>query len=63
MTRLPLLLALLLLASCESRQPAARTGAALDRAGTRTGDALGNAAQSTGNALDRAGDWMRDRTR
>lgn len=63
MRRLPLLLALLLLAACESRQPGTRAGAALDRAGTRTGEALGNAAQSTGNALNRAGDWMRDRTR
>ncbi|MCW8086858.1 hypothetical protein [Sabulicella glaciei] len=63
MRRLPLLLVLLLISACESRQPGARAGAALDRAGTRTGDALGHAAQSTGAALDRAGDWMRDRTR
>ena len=54
---------LLLLSACESRQPAARAGVTVDRAGTRTGEALGRAADSTGAAIGRAGDWVRDRTR
>lgn len=58
-----LLLAIVAAPACESRQPASRTGEALDRAGTRTGEALGRAADSTGAALGRAGDWVRDRTR
>lgn len=51
-----LLLACLLLAACESRGPAERAGAAIDRAGSRTGEAVGGAAERTGN-------WVRDRTR
>ena len=58
-----LLLCALLIAGCESRQPAARAGETLDRAGSRTGQALGRAANDTGAAIGRAGDWMRDRTR
>jgi len=56
-------LCLLGLSACESRQPATRAGAAIDRAGTQTGQALGRAATSTGDAIERAGDWMRDRAR
>lgn len=49
------------LAGCESRQPATRAGAALDRAGTRTGQAVGHAASATGRALDRTGNYIRDK--
>jgi hypothetical protein len=49
-------------AACQSRQPATRTGEAIDRAGSQTGQALGRAAHSTGNALGRAGNWMQRRT-
>jgi len=49
------------LAGCESRQPATRAGAALDRAGTRTGEAVGHAATATGRALDRTGNYIRDK--
>jgi hypothetical protein len=59
---LRLLAALLLLAACESRRPATRAGAAVDRAGSRTGEALGRAAEGTGAAIGRAGDWVRERT-
>lgn len=55
-------LGLLLLAGCESRQPAARAGAALDKAGTESGQAIGRAANATGGALERAGDWVRRKT-
>lgn len=58
----PALLALLLLAACESSRPATQAGAAIDRAGTETGAALGRAADSTGAALERAGGWVRNRT-
>ncbi|MBL6457034.1 hypothetical protein JMJ55_16990 [Belnapia sp. T6] len=57
-----ILLGLLALAACQSRQPATRAGEALDRAGSQTGQALGRAANSTGNALERAGGWMQRRT-
>ena len=49
------------LAGCESRQPATRAGAALDRAGTKTGQAIGHAATATGQALDRTGNYIRDK--
>jgi hypothetical protein len=62
-TRLIAALCLLLLAACESRQPATRTGEALDHAGSRTGEALGRAANDTGAAIGRAGEWVRNRTR
>jgi hypothetical protein len=51
------------LPACQSRAPAERTGAAIDRAGTRTGQAVGRAADSTGAALERAGGWVQERTR
>lgn len=69
---------LLALAGCyrnaEGEGPMARTGQALDRAGTDTGQALGRAADSTGNALSRAGQdtgaaversgaWIRNQSR
>jgi hypothetical protein len=52
------LLGLLALPACERDAPMARTGSALDRAGTRTGNALGEAATDTGQALGRAGNWI-----
>lgn len=55
-------LSLLLLAGCESQSPAARAGAAIDKAGTESGQAVGRAANATGGALERAGDWVRRRT-
>jgi hypothetical protein len=59
--------------NAEGEGPMARTGQALDRAGTDTGQALGRAADSTGNALNRAGqdtgaamnrtgNWVRNQT-
>ena len=65
MTPHPLALAalcLLTLAACESRQPATRAGAAIDRAGTRTGQAVERAATATGGAIERAGGWVRQKT-
>ncbi|MGG5888712.1 hypothetical protein [Falsiroseomonas sp. HC035] len=61
----PILLAtlcLVTLAACERSRPMARTGEALDRAGSRTGEAVGRAANDTGAAVGRAGDWVRNRT-
>ncbi len=54
---------LLILAACESRQPATQAGVAVDRAGTRTGQAVDRTATATGAALERSGEWVRDRTR
>ncbi|WP_149538284.1 hypothetical protein [Siccirubricoccus phaeus] len=51
-----------LLPGCESRQPATRAGAAIDRAGTETGEVVGRAATATGDAVERAGGWVRRRT-
>jgi hypothetical protein len=53
---------ILAVAGCESRQPAARAGAAIDKAGTESGQAIGRAATATGGALERAGGWVRRRT-
>jgi hypothetical protein len=50
------------LLACESRQPAARAGTAIDHAGTEAGQAVGRAATATGNAIERAGEWVRQRT-
>lgn len=58
LTGMALSLFLVGLAGCESRHPATRVGAALDRAGTKTGQAVGHAATVTGRALDRTGNYI-----
>ncbi len=56
-----MILSAVALLGCESSQPGARAGAAVDRAGTATGNAIGNAATATGNALDRTGTYVKDK--